>query len=195
MATVCGGSLSLIDAGVPLRAPVAGLSIGLISADPSVYLNFKNGANSSTDRSYQLLTDIIGSEDHYGDMDFKIAGTTLGVTALQLDVKPMTGVPLQILTEALYQAHEARCKIIDKIIETVSRSTRALAEGISSPIGITLPLKTTAPRAEVVRFDPDRKRHLIGPGIRFFRQTCNGNTDVSHSYSRRRSVTLLADQL
>jgi polyribonucleotide nucleotidyltransferase len=108
MATVCGATASLLNAGVPLRAPVAGVSIGLMT--PS------SGAEWGTEGKYQLLTDILGAEDHFGDMDFKIAGTSDGVTALQLDMK-QEGIPLSILSEAMDMAKTARFGILEKMEE------------------------------------------------------------------------------
>ena len=99
MASVCGSTLALMDAGVPIKAPVAGIAMGLI----------KEGDD------YVVLTDIPGVEDHLGDMDFKVAGTAKGITALQMDIK-ITGVTLEILTEALEQAREARLFILDKML-------------------------------------------------------------------------------
>ncbi len=98
MATVCGGSLSMMDAGVPLRAPVAGVAMGLV----------KEGDQ------YAILTDIAGAEDHYGDMDFKVAGTREGITALQMDIK-IIGITPQIMREALQQAKRGRLFILDKM--------------------------------------------------------------------------------
>ena len=102
MATVCGGSLSLMDAGVPLKASVAGVAMGLV----------KEG------EAYAILTDIAGAEDHYGDMDFKVAGTREGITALQMDIKVM-GITAQIMREALEQARHGRLYILDKMNEVI----------------------------------------------------------------------------
>ena len=107
MATVCGASLSLMDAGVPLKAPVAGVAMGLV----------KEGED------YAILTDIAGAEDHYGDMDFKVAGTNDGITALQMDIK-VGGITAQIMREALAQAQRGRLYILDKMNEVISDSTR-----------------------------------------------------------------------
>ena len=106
MATVCGATAALLDAGVPLRAPVAGVSVGL--ATPA------EGTNWTANEKYQLLTDILGTEDHFGDMDFKIAGTREGVTALQLDMK-QRGIPIEILAEAMDRANEARGDILSSM--------------------------------------------------------------------------------
>ena len=107
MATVCGASLSLMDAGVPLKASVAGVAMGLV----------KEG------EAYAILTDIAGAEDHYGDMDFKVAGTREGITALQMDIKVM-GITAQIMREALEQARHGRLYILDKMNEVIG-SNRA----------------------------------------------------------------------
>ena len=104
MASVCGGSLALMDAGVPIDGAVAGISIGLVTAE---------------DGQYKLLTDIIGEEDHFGDMDFKIAGTTKGITAIQLDIKAM-GLPHSIMVEALERARTARLQILDIMNKAIS---------------------------------------------------------------------------
>jgi polyribonucleotide nucleotidyltransferase len=111
MATVCGATAALLDAGVPLRAPVAGVSVGL--ATPA------EGTNWTADEKYQLLTDILGTEDHFGDMDFKIAGTNAGVTALQLDMK-QRGIPIDILAEAMDRANEARGGILSSMHEKMA---------------------------------------------------------------------------
>src|SRR3982751_5381397 len=100
MASVCGGTLSMMDAGVPLRAMVAGVAMGLI-------MDEKTG-------KYAVLSDIAGAEDHYGDMDFKVTGTSKGITALQMDIK-VTGITREIMAQALQQAKEGRLFLLDKI--------------------------------------------------------------------------------
>ncbi|KAG6977768.1 hypothetical protein JG688_00000021 [Phytophthora aleatoria] len=111
MATVCGVSLALMDAGVPVRRAVAGIAVGLVTAgDP-----FAGQEKRIEEGDYQLVTDILGSEDHYGDMDFKVAGTTSGVTAMQLDVKLPGGVPLSVLKEGLREANHARLHILRRM--------------------------------------------------------------------------------
>src|SRR5262249_5336051 len=107
MASVCGGSLSMMDAGVPLKSPVAGVAMGL-------GMNEENG-------KYAVLTDIAGAEDHYGDMDFKVAGTAEGITALQMDIK-VSGVTMEIMRTALAQAREGRLFILAKMQETLAQS-------------------------------------------------------------------------
>src|SRR3989441_4346418 len=102
MASVCAGTLALMDAGVPVKMPVAGISVGLVT---------EFGDDRQLKR-YELLTDIIGSEDHFGDMDGKLCGTDTGVTGFQLDLK-LPGLPLHIMTEAVYRARDARMKILE----------------------------------------------------------------------------------
>src|SRR5207253_7488166 len=133
MASVCGSSLSLMDAGVPIKAPVAGIAMGLI----------KEGDD------YVVLTDIAGVEDHLGDMDFKVAGTEDGITALQMDIK-ITGVTFDILRDALTQAREARLNILGQ-----------MKDAISTPSG---ELSKYAPRILTVQIDPDKIGLLIGKG-------------------------------
>jgi len=133
MATVCGGSLSLMDAGVPMKKPVAGIAMGLI----------KEG------EEYMVLTDILGDEDHLGDMDFKVAGTADGVTALQMDIK-ISGLPNAVLGQALEKARAARLAILDK-----------MNQAISAPRGDISPY---APRVYTMNINPDKIRDVIGPG-------------------------------
>jgi len=133
MASVCGSSLSLMDAGVPLKRPVAGIAMGLI----------KEGDD------YIVLTDIAGVEDHLGDMDFKVAGTEEGITALQMDIK-ITGVTFDILRDALTQAHTARTSILAKMAETIDAPRPELSEH--------------APRISTIQIDPDKIGLLIGKG-------------------------------
>ncbi|KAF4322930.1 hypothetical protein G195_002620 [Phytophthora kernoviae 00238/432] len=127
MATVCGVSLALMDAGVPVSSAVAGIAIGLVTAgDPfAVEKQIEEG-------NYQLVTDILGSEDHYGDMDFKVAGTTAGVTALQLDVKLPGGVPLTVLKEALREAKQARLHVLRRMGNEIAEPRSELKTGGSS---------------------------------------------------------------
>ncbi|RVX08662.1 Polyribonucleotide nucleotidyltransferase 2, mitochondrial [Vitis vinifera] len=110
MATVCGGSMALMDAGIPLREHVAGISVGLVTeVDPS----------TNTIKDYRILTDILGLEDHLGDMDFKIAGTRKGITAIQLDIKP-AGIPLDIICECLEPALRGRLQILDRMEQEIN---------------------------------------------------------------------------
>jgi polyribonucleotide nucleotidyltransferase len=139
MATVCGGCLALMDAGVKIVAPVAGISVGLVTSFDAA------GAL----QKYVILTDIMDSEDHYGDMDFKIAGTAKGITGFQLDLK-IKGVPLAIAEEAITRSREARLKILD-IMQGVQANPRK-------------ELRENAPRYERVTIDPEKIGALIGPG-------------------------------
>jgi polyribonucleotide nucleotidyltransferase len=138
MATVCGASLSLMDAGVPLKSPVAGVAMGLV----------KEGEN------YAILTDIAGAEDHYGDMDFKVAGTKDGITALQMDIK-VGGITAQIMREAMAQAQRGRLYLLDKMNAVLS-SPR---EKVSS----------FAPRIYTLQIPVDKIRDVIGPGGKMIR--------------------------
>jgi len=138
MASVCGGMLALLDAGVPVKGTVAGISVGLVTEYENEQL-----------RRYELLTDIIGSEDHFGDMDFKLCGTASGVTGYQLDLK-LPGISRKILAEAIYRAKEARLKILEIMHET-----------IPGPRG---ELSKYAPRIETIKINPEKIGALIGPG-------------------------------
>ncbi len=133
MASVCGGSLALMDAGVPMKGAVAGISIGWVSDDTG---------------RYKLLTDILGEEDHFGDMDFKIAGTMNGITAIQLDIKAM-GLPHQIMVEALERARTARLDIL-----------KVMNEAISAP---RAELSKYAPKLITIEIDPEYIGKIIGP--------------------------------
>lgn len=138
MASVCGSTLALMDSGVPIKAPVAGTAMGLI----------KEGEN------YTILTDIQGLEDHLGDMDFKVAGTQDGITALQMDIK-IRGITPQIMSQALTQAKQARLSILDKITETIAKPRSEL--------------KQHAPRIIVVKIPVDKIGAVIGPGGKIIR--------------------------
>jgi polyribonucleotide nucleotidyltransferase len=133
MASVCGGTLSLMDAGVPLPTPVAGIAMGLVI----------EGSD------YAILTDIAGAEDHYGDMDFKVAGTREGITALQMDIK-VTNVTTKIMAEALEQARKGRLEILDKMLATIDTPRTQLSQ--------------YAPRIYTTKIPTDKIRELIGPG-------------------------------
>ncbi len=134
MATVCGASLAMMDAGVPMKSPVAGIAMGLVVGD---------------DASYSILTDIAGAEDHYGDMDFKVAGTREGITALQMDIK-VTSITIAMMREALAQAKKARFHILD-IMESTLSSHRTT-------------ISAYAPRLYKLSIPTDKIRDLIGPG-------------------------------
>uniref|UniRef100_A0A0D9VID2 polyribonucleotide nucleotidyltransferase n=1 Tax=Leersia perrieri TaxID=77586 RepID=A0A0D9VID2_9ORYZ len=137
MASVCGGSMALMDAGIPVREHVAGVSVGLVSeVDPA----------TGDISSYRILTDILGLEDHLGDMDFKIAGTRAGITAIQLDIKP-AGIPLDIICESLEPARKARNQILDRMDLEIS-SARAMNDG-------------SAPRLATLNFSSDSLRKLL----------------------------------
>src|SRR5215471_15107506 len=138
MATVCAGVMSLMDAGVPIRKAVAGISVGLVTEYEGEQL-----------KRYLTLTDIIGSEDHFGDMDFKLCGTREGVTGFQLDLK-LPGIPHNLMTEAIHQAREARMKVLDVMDQVINVPRKEL-----SPY---------APRIETVKIHPDKIGLLIGPG-------------------------------
>src|SRR5580700_5379892 len=138
MATVCGASLSLMDAGVPLKASVAGVAMGLV----------KEG------ESYAILTDIAGAEDHYGDMDFKVAGTREGITALQMDIK-VGGITAQIMREALSQAQRGRLFILEKMSEVLATPREKVS--------------AYAPRFYTLQIPTDKIRDLIGPGGKVIR--------------------------
>ena len=138
-ASVCGSTLSLMDAGVPIRKPVAGIAMGLL----------KDGDD------FAILTDIQGMEDHYGDMDFKVAGTKDGITAIQMDIK-IKGINREILKQALAQAREGRLFILDKMAEAIAEPRKEL-----SPY---------APRIITFDIDPDRIRDVIGPGGKIIRK-------------------------
>ncbi len=139
MASVCGGCLALMDAGVKLTAPVAGISVGLVSEYNA------QGAMAE----YLTITDIIGSEDHYGDMDFKLAGTRKGVTGYQLDLK-LPGIPLAILKEAVDQAKTARMEILDAMDQILATPRNELSK--------------YAPRIVTMKIDPEKIGMVIGPG-------------------------------
>jgi polyribonucleotide nucleotidyltransferase len=138
MASVCGGMLALMDAGVPVKDVVAGISVGLVTQYDNDQL-----------KRYELLTDIIGSEDHFGDMDFKLCGTAKGVTGYQLDLK-LPGISLKILSEAIQRAKEARSKILE-IMRSAIDTPRA-------------ELSKYAPRIETIKINPEKIGALIGPG-------------------------------
>ncbi len=140
MATVCAGTLSLMDAGVPIKVPVSGVAMGLV----------KEGSRVA------ILTDISGLEDHHGDMDFKVAGTRLGVTALQVDVKLPEGLSVELTSRILSQAHPARMTVLDKIAEAIERPRPSLS--------------VYAPRITTLKINPDKIRDVIGPGGRIIRK-------------------------
>ncbi len=140
MASVCSGSLALMDAGVPIKSTVSGIAMGLV----------KEGAQ------FAVLSDIAGVEDHLGDMDFKVTGTDVGVTALQLDVKLKESIEIPILRKALEQARQGRLFILEKMLQTM----RAPKEEISP----------FAPRITTIKIDPEKIREIIGPGGKMIRK-------------------------
>jgi polyribonucleotide nucleotidyltransferase len=139
MASVCGGMLALMDAGVPMKGTVAGISVGLVT---------EHGEDRQLNR-YELLTDIIGSEDHFGDMDFKVCGTDAGITGYQLDLK-LPGISHKILGEAILRAKEARTKILEIMRRAIDKPRPELSR--------------YAPRIETIKINPDKIGALIGPG-------------------------------
>ena len=151
MASVCGSSLALMDAGVPLKAPVAGIAMGLVKED----------------EGYAVLTDILGDEDHLGDMDFKVAGTADGITALQMDIK-IEGITEEIMEIALEQAMEARLHILGEMNKVISAGRDEVAE--------------SAPRMGMMQIDPDKIRDVIGKGGATIRALCeehNSTIDIT----------------
>ncbi len=150
MATVCGGTLAMMDAGIPIRDMVAGVAMGLIKAEDEVI----------------ILSDILGDEDHLGDMDFKVAGTEEGVTALQMDIK-VSGISQEVLDTALKQARDARLHILGKMKEVIAAPRKELS--------------SYAPRITTLNINPDKIRDLIGPGgkhIRAIISECGVKIDV-----------------
>jgi polyribonucleotide nucleotidyltransferase len=144
MASVCGGSLSLMDAGVPIKGAVAGVAMGLVKEGEKI----------------AVLTDIIGDEDHYGDMDFKVAGTAEGVTALQMDIK-CDGITREIMQKALAQAKEARLSILEKMNDAISQPRSEISE--YAPIITTIVVK------------PEKIRLVIGPGGKTIKEIINAS--------------------
>src|SRR5580658_8577113 len=138
MATICGASLSLMDAGVPLKAPVAGVAMGLVLEG----------------KDYAILTDIAGAEDHYGDMDFKVAGSRRGITGLQMDIK-VANATTKIMKEALAQAKGARLFILDKMVAVIDKPRSEMSQ--------------YAPRIYTLQIPTDKIRDLIGPGGKMIR--------------------------
>jgi polyribonucleotide nucleotidyltransferase len=140
MASVCGGSMAMMDAGVPLKNAVAGIAMGLI-------MDEKSG-------KYAVLSDIAGAEDHYGDMDFKVAGTSQGITALQMDIK-ITGITSEVMRKALYQARDGRLHILSEMAKTISEPRKQMS--------------MFAPRIITIKIPVDKIRDVIGPGGKMIR--------------------------
>ena len=152
MATVCGASLALMDAGVPIKSAVGGVAMGLLV---------------EKDGSFAVLTDILGDEDHLGDMDFKVCGTEVGVTAIQMDIK-VKGLTREIMAQALSQAREGRLHILGEMKKAINETRGKLSE--------------YAPRIVVLKINPDKVRDIIGPGgkmIRSITESCGVKIDVS----------------
>lgn len=150
MASVCGSTLALMDAGVPIKHPVAGIAMGLVKEDGK----------------FAVLTDIQGLEDHFGDMDFKVAGTVNGITALQMDIK-ITGVSDELMAQALNQAREARLQILELLTSVLPESRKALSE--------------YAPRMESIKINPEKIGALIGPGgknVRGIQERTGAKVDI-----------------
>ncbi len=151
MATVCGASLSMMDAGVPLKAPIAGVAMGLIKRDDK----------------YVVLTDILGDEDHLGDMDFKVCGTSKGITALQMDIK-IKGLSRDIMDKAMAQAREGRLHILGEMSKAINAPRTQMSQ--------------YAPRIVTMKINPDKIRDIIGPGgktIRSITESCGVKIEVS----------------
>jgi len=152
MASVCGTSLALMDAGVPIKAPVAGVAMGLV---------LEGG-------KFQVLTDILGDEDHLGDMDFKVAGTSDGVTALQMDIK-IEGITREIMQVALEHAHNARLHILGEMAKVISAPRPKMSEW--------------APTIITIKIDPEKIREVIGKGgavIRAITEETGTSIDIEH---------------
>ncbi len=157
MASICGGCLSLMDAGVPIIAPVAGISCGLMTS---------NKDDGSIDK-WVTITDILGEEDHFGDMDFKLAGTTTGITGFQLDLK-IKGLPFEIAKAAIFQARDARIEILKTMLGALPAPRKDLS--------------AYAPRIQTIQIDPEKIGLLIGPGgktIRRIVETTGAQIDIS----------------
>jgi polyribonucleotide nucleotidyltransferase len=161
MASICGGCLALMDAGVPIVAPVAGISCGLIT---------ETDASGAITRSV-TVTDILGEEDHFGDMDFKVAGTTEGITGFQLDLK-INGLPFEIAKKAIYQAREARILILRQMLAAIPEPRKQLSQ--------------YAPRIQTIQIDPEKIGLLIGPGgktIRRITEATGAQIDIAEDDS------------
>ncbi|MEI6862143.1 MAG: polyribonucleotide nucleotidyltransferase [Verrucomicrobiota bacterium] len=161
MASVCGGCLALMDAGVPIIAPVAGISCGLMT---------QNAADGSIEK-WVTITDILGEEDHFGDMDFKLAGTTKGITGFQLDLK-IHGLPFEIAKAAIFQARDARIEILRVMLATMPAPRADLSK--------------YAPRIQTIQINPEKIGLLIGPGgktIRRITETTGAQIDIAEDDS------------
>ncbi|MBS9405195.1 polyribonucleotide nucleotidyltransferase [Halomonas sp. TRM85114] len=161
MASVCGSSLALMDAGVPMKAPVAGIAMGLVKDDDG----------------FAVLTDILGDEDHLGDMDFKVAGSVEGVTALQMDIK-IEGINEEIMEVALQQANEARLHILDQMNTVIAQSRAEVSEN--------------APSMATIKIDPEKIRDVIGKGGATIRKICE-DTGASIDLDDNGTVRIYAE--
>src|ERR1700753_3592418 len=142
MATVCGGSLAMMDAGVPLKRPVSGIAMGLILEG----------------KDFAVISDILGDEDHLGDMDFKVAGTSEGITTMQMDIK-IAGITEEIMKVALAQANEGRAHILGEMAKALDHSRTELS--------------AHAPRIETMTIDKSKIRDIIGTGGKVIRGSCS----------------------
>jgi|TARA_B100000700_G_scaffold192133_1_gene211596 polyribonucleotide nucleotidyltransferase len=161
MASVCGTSLALMDAGVPIKAPVAGIAMGLVKDEDG----------------FAVLTDILGDEDHLGDMDFKVAGSASGVTALQMDIK-IEGINEEIMEQALQQAHEARLTILEQMNQVIGQSRSEVSDN--------------APSMATIKINPDKIRDVIGKGGATIRKICD-DTGASIDLDDDGTVRIYAD--
>ena len=143
MASVCGGSMAMMDAGVPIKAPVAGIAMGLI-------MDEKTG-------KYAVLSDIAGAEDHYGDMDFKVAGTAQGITALQMDIK-VTGITSEVMAKALDQARAGRLHILGEMAKTLGDTRKSMSTFAPRIVTIKIPGRQD-PRRHRPRRQDDPQHH------------------------------------
>ena len=163
MATVCGGTLALMDAGVPMKAPVAGIAMGLIQEEGK----------------FHILSDILGDEDHIGDMDFKVTGTRKGITALQMDIK-ISGVSREVLEQALAQARDGRLHILGKMEEAIDKPRTEISK--------------YAPRIETLKVSPDKIKDIIGPGGKMIRSII-ADTGVKIDVEDNGDVKIYSDDL
>ncbi len=172
MASICGGCLALMDAGVPISDPVAGISCGLIS---------ESDENGKITKSV-ILTDILGEEDHFGDMDFKIAGTRNGITGFQLDLK-INGLPFDIVRESVAQSREARIAILDSMAEAIDKPRDSVSEN--------------APRITTVQINPEKIGALIGPGgknIRRIVEITGAQLDIDEDNSGKVNIYATSEE-
>ncbi|MDD3608021.1 MAG: polyribonucleotide nucleotidyltransferase, partial [Candidatus Moranbacteria bacterium] len=163
MASTCGSSLALMDAGVPIKKPVSGIAMGIIAGEQG---------------EYKILSDIQGPEDHWGDMDFKIAGTKDGITALQMDVK-IDGVTPDIIEKVVQQAYKSRMEIMDVMLKTIEKPREELSQ--------------YAPRVIIIKINPDKIRDVIGPGGKVINEIID-ETDVQIDIEDDGTVFITAEK-